>query len=95
MSTKVTEKRPKGKNISEEQKKILVEWVVKHPQLNTKKFSANFTLKDSQRLWEEVTIILNSCVGATKTWQLWRKVNNAFFEIIIIQHFFNYKLFNY
>jgi len=46
--SKVTEKHPKGKNISEEQKKILVEWVVKHPQLNTKKFSANFTLKNSQ-----------------------------------------------
>jgi len=74
---------------------MLVEWVGKHPQLNTKKFSANFTLKDSQRLWEEVTIILNSCVGATKTWQLYRKVNNTFFEIIIIQHCFNYKLFNY
>jgi len=67
MSTKVIKKRPKGKNINEEQKKILVEWVVKHPQLNTKKFSANFTLKDSQRLWEEVTIILNSCFCATKT----------------------------
>lgn len=76
----------------------MVEWVVKHPQLNTKKFSANFTLKDSQQLWENVTIILNSCVGgvgATKTWQFWRKVKNTFFQIIITQHFFNYKLFIY
>jgi len=60
-----------------------------------KEFSANFTLKDSQQLWENVTIILNSCVGATKTWQLWRKVKNNLFQIIITQHFFNYKLFYY
>lgn len=72
--SQVIGKRPKGKNISEEQKKILVEWVTNHPQLNTKKFSSNFTLKDSQNLWEEVSIKLNSCVGATKTWKLWRKV---------------------
>jgi len=47
---KVVGKRPKGKNISEKQKKILVEWVINHPQLNTKKFSSNFTLKVSQKL---------------------------------------------
>ncbi|XP_060874452.1 uncharacterized protein LOC132948137 [Metopolophium dirhodum] len=73
---KLTEKRAKGKNISEEQENILAEWDLKHPQLKTKKFSANFTLKDSQQLWENVTIFLNSCVGATKTWQLWRRCYN-------------------
>ncbi|CAG9819868.1 unnamed protein product [Phaedon cochleariae] len=55
-----------------EQKKILLEFIKKHPNLASGKFSNNFSQKEAQRLWQELTVILNSC-GTDKDWKSWRK----------------------
>lgn len=61
-------------NTSSEQKKILLEFVKKNPSLVSGKFSNNFTQKDGQILWQDISKILNSCPGANKDWKSWRKV---------------------
>ena len=60
--------------MNSEQKKLLIEFVKKHKKLQAPKFDATFSYKDSQRLWEEISGILNSVPGAKKNWKLWRKV---------------------
>lgn len=49
---------------------MLIEWVMRpYSYLNVKKKKfSDFVLKDSQKLWEEIAIILNSYVGENKTW---------------------------
>ncbi|KAJ8927763.1 hypothetical protein NQ314_019767 [Rhamnusium bicolor] len=55
-------------------KRILKEWVKQHPQLLSGLFSNSYTKKDSQKLWESVTLTLNAVPGASnKTWKQWRK----------------------
>lgn len=67
---------PRGNtgNASPEQKKLMLEFLKKHPKLIVGKFSNDFTQKTGQNLWQELTNILNSCPGANKDWKSWRKV---------------------
>lgn len=58
-------------NLSPEQKNELVEFIENHPRLKSGKFSNEFTFKDAQTLWMEITHILNSMPGAKKEWKLW------------------------
>lgn len=46
----------------------------KHPELQSGKFSATFTFKHAQKLWEKATDELHKIPGAVKSWKQWRKV---------------------
>lgn len=46
----------------------------KHPELQSGKFSAAFTFKHAQKLWERITDELHQIPGAVKNWKQWRKV---------------------
>ncbi|XP_018363951.1 PREDICTED: myb-related transcription factor, partner of profilin-like isoform X1 [Trachymyrmex cornetzi] len=59
--------------INDEQKNVLIEFMTKHPELQSGKFSATFTYKNAQKLWEEVTAQLHQIPGAVKEWNKWRK----------------------
>jgi len=65
-----------GRNsqISIQQKHILLEFMRKNEHLQAGKFSPAFTVKQSQKLWQELTDLLNSSPGAKKDWKKWRKV---------------------
>lgn len=45
-----------------------------HPELQSGKFSATFSIKHAQKLWEQVTEELHQIPGAVKSWKQWRKV---------------------
>jgi len=60
--------------MSEEQKQFWLDRSSNNSQIQ-KKFSANFTLKESQWLWEKVNIILNSGVGEIKHDSYGEKIN--------------------
>lgn len=65
-----------GKRLNKEQKVILVEFLEKHPELKSGKFSATFTKKISTKLWMEVATLLNSIPCASKkSHDQWRKVS--------------------
>ncbi|KAI4463379.1 hypothetical protein MML48_4g00013344 [Holotrichia oblita] len=68
-----TELKRKSSHPSNNQKKIMIEFLKKHYNLVSGKFSNNFTYKDAERLWQELTNILNSMPGAQKSWKNWRK----------------------
>ncbi|XP_018397679.1 PREDICTED: uncharacterized protein LOC108781168 [Cyphomyrmex costatus] len=59
--------------INEEQKNLLIEFMQKHPELQSGKFSATFTFKHAQKLWEKATDELHKIPGAVKSWKQWRK----------------------
>ncbi|XP_071582266.1 uncharacterized protein [Temnothorax nylanderi] len=59
--------------VNEEQKNLLVEFMRKHPELQSGKFSATFNYKHAQKLWEKVTAELHKIPGAQKEWKQWRK----------------------
>lgn len=61
-------------NASPEQKKLMLEFIKKHPKVITGKFSNDFTQKNAQNMWQELANLLNSCPGAHKDWKAWRKV---------------------
>ena len=56
----------------------------KHPQLQSGRFTNDFTKKDYERLWSEITTILNNVPGgSTKDWKGWRKVGSVTMPILI------------
>ncbi|CAG9764633.1 unnamed protein product [Ceutorhynchus assimilis] len=63
----------KGSSVTEDQKKLMLEFIKKNQKLISGKFSNEFTQKQSQSLWQELTTLLNSCPGANKDWKAWRK----------------------
>ncbi|XP_044760896.1 uncharacterized protein LOC123318351 [Coccinella septempunctata] len=63
----------RGASASAEQKKLLLDYMKKHPDLLSAKFSKKFTMKDARKLWVEISNILNTCDGANKDWKSWRK----------------------
>lgn len=65
----------RGANLTNDQKKVLIDFLEAHEKLRTAKFSYSFTKKQGQLLWEELTGILNSMPGAKKDWHQWRKVS--------------------
>lgn len=60
-----TEKKIKGKSVTQAQKECLVDFMQTHPELSKGKFSSNFTHKNAQQLWQKITLDLNSLIGAT------------------------------
>ncbi|CAG9814033.1 unnamed protein product [Phaedon cochleariae] len=65
--------REKKSQITESQKNCLIEFLKRNPNLQSGKFSNQFTFKDAQRKWTEIGTILNSMPGATRDWKGWRK----------------------
>ncbi|KAJ6642976.1 hypothetical protein Bhyg_07932, partial [Pseudolycoriella hygida] len=64
----------KNKRLCTTQKEILVEFLEKHPELKSGKFSATFTNKISTSLWKEVAGLLNAVpLAPIKTHDQWRK----------------------
>ncbi|CAG9765772.1 unnamed protein product [Ceutorhynchus assimilis] len=61
------------KTISPQQKIVLIEFMEQNPVMVTQKQSNQFTNADISKLWQTVTLTLNSIPGATKTWKEWRK----------------------
>ncbi|CAG9771560.1 unnamed protein product [Ceutorhynchus assimilis] len=59
--------------VTKKQKELLVEFMNKHPDLLSRKFSNSFTWKDSRMLWEKAAAILNAVPGSVKNWEQWRK----------------------
>lgn len=67
----------KTSHISVKQKELLVNFLEKHPEMYSGKFTDTYTKNVSLRLWTEITNILNSVPGApAKEWRQWRKVHN-------------------
>ncbi|CAG9833175.1 unnamed protein product [Diabrotica balteata] len=61
-------------NASDEQKRLLLEFIKKNPLLLSGKFSNSFSQKDAQNQWNQIANVLNSCGdGANKDWKAWRK----------------------
>ncbi|XP_018371764.1 PREDICTED: uncharacterized protein LOC108766768, partial [Trachymyrmex cornetzi] len=79
-------KKKRGANITSEQKTLLIEYMNKHPELVKGKLTSSFTLKDSIRLWNEISEIFNSINGAKKEWKDWRKCWHDFQSRIKKKH---------
>lgn len=54
---------------------LLLEFMENHPELQSGKFSKDFTFKHAEILWCEVTAELHEVPGAQKEWKKWRKVS--------------------
>ncbi|CAG9831579.1 unnamed protein product [Diabrotica balteata] len=69
-----TIKVKRSTNASDEQKKLLLEFMKKNPNLLAAKFSNTFSQNDAQNKWQGIANVLNSCGdGANKNWRAWRK----------------------
>lgn len=62
------------KQMSQTQKKTLLEFMEENPQLVTQKISNQYTSADMNQKWAEITDRLNSIPGCNKSWKEWRKV---------------------
>lgn len=58
------------------QKDMLIEFMQQHENLQSGRFSKDFTFKKAQGLWQEISLRLNAVPnGAKKEWKQWRKVS--------------------
>jgi hypothetical protein len=65
-------------NANSEQKELLAEYIRRHPNLISGKFSSSFTFKDGQKMWQDAADVLNAIpCGGYKTWVQWRKVGTV------------------
>ncbi|XP_031335001.1 uncharacterized protein LOC116178458 [Photinus pyralis] len=61
-------------SINAAQKQTLTDFVFEHKEMYVGKFTATYTKAVSEKLWQEVTVLLNSIPGGpSKDWKLWRK----------------------
>lgn len=71
--------------VTDQQKRVLIEYMREHEDLRKGLFSATFTRQVSQNLWEQITATLNDIQGGSrKDCKKWRKVE-----------LFNINLFKY
>jgi len=49
------------------QKEALVEFIYNNMELKRGKFTSSFTHKKARNVWEQITQLLNSMIGANKT----------------------------
>ncbi|KAJ8914164.1 hypothetical protein NQ315_016243 [Exocentrus adspersus] len=59
--------------MTREQKRYLLQYIEEHPELQSGKFTQNFTFKKAQSMWKELSTVLNSMPGAQNDWEKWRK----------------------
>lgn len=70
------EKKRRAIPIIKAQKEILIEFMAKHPELRSGRFTATFTFQKAKYLWNELADSLNSIPsGSQKDWRQWRKVS--------------------
>lgn len=75
----------KKRYMNSQQKELLLEFIVKNPDLKSGKFTATFTRKVCQKLWMDVTKLLNSVpCGAQKSADQWKRVEQL---NVTLQHF--------
>ncbi|XP_026756320.1 uncharacterized protein LOC113516142 [Galleria mellonella] len=69
------DERKRGMYVTARQKKKLIEFVAKHPELISCKVTQEFNYRDSQKLWQTIAHECNTLPGpgARKTWRQWRK----------------------
>ena len=60
--------------LSKDQMKMLVELISLNPDLMSRKFTASFTQRVANEMWEEIACQLNALQGADKSWDKWKKV---------------------
>lgn len=78
------EQKIRNTAISAEQKQTLLNYLMKHNQLIKGKFSATFTQKTAQKMWEELAENLNAIpTGSKKDWKQWRKVSIILLSIYL------------
>ncbi|KAK9711825.1 Myb/SANT-like DNA-binding domain [Popillia japonica] len=66
--------KQRSATIKNAQKEAPLEFVQQHPNLQSGRFTKDFTFKKGQQLWELISEILNSMLeGAVKDWRHWRK----------------------
>ncbi|CAH1106633.1 unnamed protein product [Psylliodes chrysocephalus] len=63
----------RGSRITEKQRETLVEFMCRHPELVSGKFTRTFTALVAQKLWKSLELELNSMPGSKKDWRQWRK----------------------
>lgn len=68
-------KKAKVTQVTDAQKKVLLEYLKNNKDLQSGKFTNKFTYKDAQKKWNEVAEMLNSMPGSSKDWKSWRKVS--------------------
>lgn len=83
MSAKVIKKSTK---VTKEQKKVLTDFMMAHPELVKSKHTGSFTNAKMQNLWGEVTAQLNAMDGPSKEWKIWRRVSTSW--CIFFTHYF-------
>ncbi|XP_023244416.1 uncharacterized protein LOC111642317 isoform X2 [Centruroides sculpturatus] len=67
------------KRTTARQFQLMVDFMELHPKLIFGKLDTNFTVKDRQRLWDELTTLLNSDeLGSARDAEKWRKSWNDF-----------------
>lgn len=76
--------RRRGVQVTYRQKKKLIEFVSKNPQLISCKVTPEFNYRDSQRLWQTLANECNAIPGSKKTWRQWRKVYVYLKNIILL-----------
>ncbi|GAB0091657.1 hypothetical protein DMENIID0001_065130 [Sergentomyia squamirostris] len=62
-----------SKRMTDLQRKLLHEFMEKHPKLKSEKYDNNFTPKVADILWQQITRILNNHPGSKKTWMMWKQ----------------------
>lgn len=70
-----TDKRQKGKSVTNDQKAAMVDFFKCHPNLYKGKHTVKFTQAIATQQWEELSAILNSIPGPIKDWKAWRRVS--------------------
>jgi len=68
-------KKNRKPNTTDKQKKLLVDFMILHPELVAGKNTSKSTVKQRQKLWESLAEELKYAeVGPNKSWSEWRKV---------------------
>ncbi|KAL5245813.1 hypothetical protein ACI65C_012951 [Semiaphis heraclei] len=62
---------------TDRQKNMLVDFIVFHPELVSGKNTIKSTVKQRQKLWENIANALNSEVRPNKSWNEWRKTGGG------------------
>ncbi|XP_059622917.1 uncharacterized protein LOC132266097 [Phlebotomus argentipes] len=77
--------RKKTPKLNNEQKELLIDFMLSHPELRTGIIGPHFTYVDARREWMILTEFMRKVPGPTKTWKQWRKVWHSMRTLIEYQ----------
>lgn len=70
----------RAKKITQRQLEVMTDFIMRHKSMVVSKFSSKFTAMDKEKLWDELTEILNSDgLGPKKDSKKWKRVSTSFF----------------